>query len=93
MINLKVITENYYQVNICDSNLIGTKMYESTINEHFYGKECELNEALNHLRKATMINAIGKEAVALVIKVKGKVQVLDINGIPHTQFYTILTQA
>lgn len=90
MINVKVTRDKYYQVNICDSNLIGTRINETTVNEYFYGKKCSIKEALEHLRNATMINALGKKSVMLVKKIKGEICATEINGIPHAQYYTII---
>jgi hypothetical protein len=86
---LKIINERDYQVNICDKDLIGRKVNDCTINEKFYGSEVTKERALIELGKATLINALGSEAVSLLKKVKGEIIIIDLDGIPHSQFFSI----
>lgn len=88
---MKVIKDGHYQVNLCDKELIGIKLNEVTINNHFYGEESSVDLIIIELSKATLINALGGESVDLVKQVKGNVEVVLIEGIPHTQFFTINT--
>jgi hypothetical protein len=54
------------------------------VNEHFYGQPVNHEEARAELGKATLINALGEQAVRLVREVKGDIEVLDVNGISYT---------
>jgi hypothetical protein len=87
--SLKVIKTRDYQVNICDKDLIGNKINDCTISERFYGTQVTEQEAINELEKATLINALGSEAVSLLKQVKGDVVVIDLEGVPHSQFFYI----
>ncbi|MFA5405788.1 MAG: DUF424 family protein [Candidatus Nanoarchaeia archaeon] len=83
-INLKVINNEDYMVNLCDSELIGTKVNGITVSEHFYGLPSNRKQAIIELNKATSINALGVKAVSLVKEAKGEVEDLEINGTPYT---------
>lgn len=89
MINLRVIKGKDYQVNICDSELIGKKINGTTISEQFYGAKTSKEQALIELRNATLVNALGAESVKLLEQAKGKLKAISINGIPHAQFFLI----
>jgi len=89
MICLKVIKGKDYQVNICDKELIGKKINETTISENFYGVETTRENVLNELRNATVVNALGNEAVKLLKEVKGSLKIVNIDGFPHAQFFII----
>lgn len=86
---LKVIKGKDYQVNICDQELIGQELNGTTISEFFYGKKTPVKKALKELKKATLINALGEEAVRLLKKVKGELTIINVKGIPHAQFFLI----
>jgi len=86
---VKVIKGENYQVNICDKELIGKKLNDNTINEHFYGTEATREEIIKELKLATLINALGAKAVDLLKEVKGELQVVLIEGVPHAQVFTI----
>ncbi|TLX83835.1 MAG: DUF424 domain-containing protein [Thaumarchaeota archaeon] len=76
-------------LNICDSNLVGKILKESelTLNinrSYFAERVVEENEAEDLLRKSSVINMVGKETIALSLKIgigssKG---VKKIDGIP-----------
>lgn len=89
MIHLKVIKSKDYQVNICDKDLIGRKINNTTISKSFYGEKTSIDKALAELKKATLVNALGSEAVKLLKKVKGDLNTISVNGIPHAQFFLI----
>ncbi|MBD3311942.1 DUF424 family protein [archaeon] len=89
MIHLKVIKSKDYQVNICDEDLIGRKINNTTISESFYGERTSSDKALAELKKATLVNALGSEAVKLLKKVKGDLNTIKVNGVPHAQFFLI----
>src|SRR5207245_5036999 len=76
-------------LNICESNLVGKILKESelTLNinrSYFAERVVEENEAEDLLRKSSVINMVGKETIALSLKIgigssKG---VKKIDGIP-----------
>ncbi len=81
---------------ISDSSIIGKTFrgdeIEINISKDFYSeKKCSEKEALSLIRKSTIVNAIGKEIVSLLVKenlVDGD-NVLYIEGIPHAQIVVI----
>lgn len=88
---MRVITEREHQVNICDSELIGKKLNDVTISEHFYGQEASDEMIIDEIKKATMINALGERAVEIVESVKGDLDVVVIDGIPHVMVVQLIT--
>ncbi len=89
MINLKVIINKHYEVNLCDSKLIGSVINGTTVSSLFYGEKCSRENAINEIKKATMINALGEESVKLVKEVKGELKTMMLNGIPHLLLFTV----
>jgi hypothetical protein len=81
---------------LCDEKLLGKTLREKTlkinISERFYGGELiDEKIAVELMKKATIGNLIGKEAIELAEK-NGfitKENVILINGIPHAQFVKI----
>ena len=77
---------------IADAGLIGRTItgreMEVSISEQFYGNSnMGEKEALLLIRGSTIINAIGKNSVELLVR-KGFVNpeaILEIGGIPHAQ--------
>lgn len=88
---MKVITEREHQVNICDENLIGQKLNEVTISDYFYGIKTSDEEVIEEIKKATMINALGERAVEIVESIKGDLDVVVIEGIPHVMVVQLIT--
>jgi len=88
---MKTIIEREHQVNICDSELIGKKLNEVTISEYFYGQETSNEEIIEEIKKSTMINALGERAVEIVESVKGELDVVVIDGIPHIMVVQLIT--
>jgi len=81
---------------ISDSNIVGKTLQEKDIkikvSEDFYSeKSCDDNEATILIKRATIVNAIGKNIINLMIKGKfiEKENILKINGVPHAQIITI----
>ena len=87
---MRVINEREHQVNICDEELIGKKLNEVTISEHFYGEVTNDREIIEEIKKSTMINALGERAVEIVESVKGELDVIVIEGIPHVMVVTLI---
>jgi len=87
---MRVINEREHQVNICDEELIGKKLNEVTISEHFYGEVTNDEEIIEEIKKSTMINALGERAVEIVESVKGELDVIVIEGIPHVMVVTLI---
>jgi len=87
MICLKIIKGIDLQVNLCDAELIGKSVNGSKISENFYGVKASQEEIIQALKEATLINALGSKAVALVKKIKGELETINLNGIPHVQFF------
>ncbi len=79
-------------IAISDSNLIGSVLkdgdIEFEITESFYGHDkVSFDSILHDLEKATIINAIGKNTIELLIKNKfiSEESLLVIAGVPHAQ--------
>lgn len=77
---------------IADAPLVGKRFEEGNLNLHvssdFYrDNECGKNKAKELAEKATIINAVGKNIVALLVEEKliRNENVLTIQGIPHAQ--------
>lgn len=77
---------------ISDSSIIGKSFQEKEIeiivSKDFYSeKKCDEKEALLLIKNSTIVNAIGKEIVKLMIKEKfvDENNVLYIEGVPHAQ--------
>ncbi len=89
MINLKVIKGRYYQVNLCDTKLIGKRIGEVSINNLFYGEPVNEETAIKELSKANLVNALGVKAIELVEKVFGVMKVNVIDNTPNVIFMII----
>ena len=84
--------ENEKLLAISDSSIIGKSFQEKEIeiivSEDFYSeKKCDEKEALLLIKNSTIVNAIGKGIVSLMIKEKlvDENKVLYIESIPHVQ--------
>lgn len=83
-------------VAVCDSELVGKIFREGKlkieVKEEFYGtEEFEEKEVEETLKRATIANITGKNAVELAIKIGiiDKERVLKIDGCPHAQMVLI----
>ncbi|HZX45234.1 MAG TPA: DUF424 domain-containing protein [Candidatus Nanoarchaeia archaeon] len=79
-------------VALCDNELIG-KVFEEgdaflDLRLKFYaGEEKGRDEVLEALKNASIVNAVGKESVGLLVsaKIVEEKCILKVNGIPHAQ--------
>lgn len=78
---------------IADSSAVG-KLFEEDdlqlhVSEEFYGGgKCGKKEALKLIKGATIINAVGRDIIAMLVE-EGLIEqnmVLHIKGVPHAQF-------
>ncbi len=86
-------THEHYLVAMCDKPLLGKTLKQGDlrfkVSEEFYGGELvDLKVCLQHLKKATIANMVGKKTVEAAINA-GLVHeqaVLFIEGHPHAQW-------
>ena len=81
---------------ICDAGIIGEKFEEGdiqiSVTKEFYGgKECTEKEALDLIKSPTIINAVGKDKISIMVRKKlvEKENVLYIQGVPHAQAVSV----
>ena len=81
---------------IADSAIVGNKYSEGEIEievkRDFYSeKTCTEGNVAKLVRSATIVNAVGKDIIAILIKKKAvdKDSVLYIDGMPHAQIITL----
>ncbi|MBI1972916.1 DUF424 family protein [Candidatus Woesearchaeota archaeon] len=81
-------------IAVCDENILGKTLEDKKkhikVSEHFYKGEIKDAAAIAPiLETATNINLIGKEAVALGLKlgIIAEENVMVIAGVPHAQVY------
>lgn len=81
---------------ICDYVILGQTFEEGDMQievsrEFYHEKECQPKEVKNLIRNATIVNAVGKEIVSLLVKEKiaDEEHVLVIDGVPHVQIIKI----
>ena len=79
-------------ISICDSDLIGKKFEEGkrqlNVSERFYKGETKTEDEITEIMKnASNINIVGKESIALALKLNiiVKENIIKIQGIPHAQ--------
>ena len=77
---------------ISDKDILGKRFEEDGLqievtHEFYQDKECNEKEALKLIRSSTIINAVGKKIIALMIKenVIEKGNIITIDGVPHAQ--------
>ncbi len=77
---------------ISDVSVLGKTFEEGelqlTVDESFYrGSECGEKEAIDMVKGSTIVNAVGKDIIALLLKEQliDKSSVLKIKGVPHAQ--------
>jgi len=81
---------------ICDADIIG-KIFEEddiqiSVTKEFYGGvECDEKEALNLIKSPTIINAVGKDIISIMVQEKlvEKENILYIQGVPHAQAVSV----
>lgn len=86
-------TIGHYLVAVCDEALLGRTLVQGDlkfkVSEEFYGGELvDMETCLKHIKRATIVNMIGKTPVSAAIDA-GLVHeqaVLYIDGHPHAQW-------
>ncbi len=80
---------------ISDSSIIG-KTFEDgelrlEVSEFYSGKSCGEKEAVQMLKSATIVNAVGRDIIALMLREKliSNGNILEINKMPHAQVVAI----
>lgn len=91
-IHVDIIDQTKCIISICDKDLIGKKFEEGkkqlNITERFYKGEIKTEEEITDiLKNASNINIVGKESIALALKLKiiDKKEIIKIQGVPHAQ--------
>jgi len=87
------ISEGRILLAVCDSTIRGKSFEDKNglildLSSKFYrGQEMSAEETEKEMGKAYFINAVGKEAVKLVIKLKlaSEENIKAVSGIPHIQ--------
>jgi len=79
-------------LTICDEELIGKKFEENNLqldlSSNFYkGKKINETEIIELIKKASIINIVGKKSIEFCIKndVINKESVIKVENIPHAQ--------
>lgn len=83
-------------VAIADSSVVGKSFEEGDlkieVSSSFYSdSKCDEKEALGIIKKATIVNAVGKDIVSLLLK-EGLVEsgkVITIKKVPHAQIVVL----
>ncbi|MBI2578242.1 MAG: DUF424 family protein [Candidatus Aenigmarchaeota archaeon] len=83
-------------VAIADSSIVGKKFSEGglelEVKRDFYGgMKCDERKAVKIVNSATIVNAVGKDIVSLLLK-KGFVdgdKVIKVQKIPHAQIVVV----
>jgi hypothetical protein len=81
---------------IADFSILGKTYSEGDIeievkNDFYFDNVCNEDEIKKIINKVTIVNAVGKDIIAILIKNKiiDENHVLYINGMPHAQIMTI----
>lgn len=81
-------------IAVCDEDILGKTFEEGkyciTVSEHFYrGEKGDAATIARLLRDADNVNLIGKESIALGLKlgIITKENIIIIAGVPHAQAY------
>ena len=81
---------------IADASIVGKEFSEKelqiTVSDNFYHeKECNEKEAIQMIKEATIINAVGNDIVSLMVnkKIVEKQNILYIGEVAHAQIFTI----
>ncbi|MBI2667582.1 DUF424 family protein [Candidatus Woesearchaeota archaeon] len=79
---------------VCDEDLINKKFEDKNfrldVSEEFYkGKKMNEDEALDVMKKAEILNIVGKKSINLALKngIIIKEHIIKIKGIPHAQLF------
>ena len=90
-LNVKKVGNNTI-LAICDCNLLGKTLKEGKIvfhikDEFYKGRKTTVEEAIDLISNATIVNLVGKTCVekAIVAKHVHPDAVIKIEGIPHAQ--------
>lgn len=83
---------NEIVVALCDAELLGKEFREGKVilkvSKKFYGgNKMKLKDVINILEQATIINAIGKNVIGLLIYLFGNINdaILWVGNVPHVQ--------
>lgn len=89
-------TGSYTLLAIADTAILGKKYsdgdLEIDVKKDFYSENsCTESDVTKLVRSATIVNAVGKDIITILIKNKiiGENHVLYINGMPHAQIITL----
>ena len=81
---------------VSDANIVGKTFEERDlqldVSKEFYGsKTGDEKEIIELLKDATIINAVGKEIISLLVQkdIIEKKSVIEIRGVPHAQIISI----
>jgi hypothetical protein len=80
-------------VALCDDNLIGEELRKGFfVNPRFYkGRRCSKKRALENLKRASVVNAVGADSVQLLLD-NGFVkqdEIVNVAGVPHAQVFVL----
>lgn len=77
---------------VSDSDILGKSFSDGelqlTVSKEFYGSNsAEESEIIGLLKKATIVNAVGKSIISLLLTktLVDKRNVIEIGGVPHAQ--------
>jgi hypothetical protein len=86
-------TVEHYLVAVCDKALLGKTLVQGDlkfkVSEDFYGGELvDMRTCMKHIRRATIVNMIGKTTVGAAINagIVHEQAVIYIDGHPHAQW-------
>ncbi len=81
---------------IADFSLLGRSFEEGEVQlsvspEFYHEKTCGAKSAKKLVKSATIVNAVGKDIVALLIGegLVDKAGILNVEGVPHAQIITM----
>lgn len=80
---------------IADESILGKTFTENeltiTVSDFYRDKTCDRTEALKLIREATIVNAVGRDIVELLVKenLADRNSVLKIGGVPHVQIVSL----
>lgn len=92
IVKIHKLSDDRIMLAICDSNLLGEKFengkHQLDLSSDFYrGEEMDDEKILSHIKRAYIINLVGKESIDFGIRYKliEKNIVVVIKGVPHAQ--------
>lgn len=80
---------------ISDSAMIGRSLKNNEtaieISDFYSGNACGDKEAVELIKGATIVNALGRDVVGLMLRERmlDKSMVLEVAGVPHAQIITV----